>query len=219
MTAGSDAVTEIRLEDRRLDWFEQLQRVQDAVAAFLLAPAGWRRVQGGGTGRALGLVELAAVVALALVLVLELARTRRSGHDRAHGGRVAAATLLGGAVLLVEALAGWQDGGRLFRPILLSGLSGVGFGFAGPALEGRRRAVRRLRIDPAGIELRMSRIRRVRFAWSGLAAVEATASEVRFTTPQGRTRVVRLGRYRNGQEIADAIRSAAAERLIPKRAG
>jgi hypothetical protein len=77
------------------------------------------------------------------------------------------------------------------------------------------RGPRRLRLDVAGIDIRVWPFRRARVAWSAIAAITRVPAGLRVELRDGSERVLRLGDLDNRADVEAAILGAAAVGLLP----
>lgn len=195
---------EIELQDRVREIAQRFQLAQDAVGLVVLVPAAWARAQ---TARplnvAVAVLELGAIV----VAVASAARELR-GRD-AEKARLDWTNLFMAAVLLTEYGIQRAAGGKLVSPVLLTALSALLLGIL-PHLRTRLALRRRLTIDDAGINVRISPLRRLRLAWADVQHIEEDDRSLAFVLHGGRRRRLSLRRFRNGDEIRAAVAEAAA---------
>jgi hypothetical protein len=125
-----------------------------------------------------------------------------------HHGAIAWTEIFAGVVLIVEAAIKWREGPRHYplaiaRSFVAMMVIGLGLSHA------RLKQARGLRIDGKGIRWR----RRLLFPhvvdWADLRAVSINDRRVSFEKKNGGGLSLGVGRLKNGQQIRDAISSAA----------
>jgi hypothetical protein len=171
-----------------------------------------QRAWGDAALPAFGVLEL--ILGAALVgFVLRPLRSRIAvEHDR-----IGWVSLLSGVALLAETFVGAALGGKLFRPSLLAGVTGVLLGLFHSPFSRWRSGRRGLRLGDDGIAARMSPLRRFRLAPEEISALRLHGSDLRPETASGTVRKIHLRRYANGDEVRAAVRSWAESHDVPIR--
>jgi hypothetical protein len=209
----------IVLEDRRAELAQRMETVLQAGAAASLASAGLAGLPAPDPeGTLLAVAELVAAALLLGAIARELRSTFRHGHgerETAASPGIGWVNLFAAAALFAEAYHRVYAGGSFPRPTFLMGVVALLLALGNPWIARRRAAMRRLRMDEAGIELRTSRLRGFRLAWDDLAAVEREGDVLVLRTRSGGDRRIGLRRFRNGEAVADALLRAAAAHAIP----
>lgn len=210
----------ILLDDRRLEAVERVDLVSHVGAAVSLLSAGLAALpapDAGGT--ALAGAELAVAAMLLAAVARELRPSRRHDAEGVSGAGVGWINLFAAAALFAETAQRYHDRGTLSWATFLLGGVTLGLGLLNPRIVRRRAERRFFRADDAGVELRSSRLRGFRLAWSEVAAVERDGDALLLRTRTGAERRIGLRRYRNGEAVAAALLRAAAARGVPGAGG
>ena len=214
----------IRLDDTRRNLAAWWPKVQHVIGGAPLLMAGVHRISApGGQGDLFAIAE----IILAAVLLVMFARdlraeamrrvsksVRREPTHHAHVGPEWIA-VLAGVRLILEAVHPAHPGGKPlyeranFYLGAVTLLTGLAYGFLA-TLAWKNRFVR---IDDAGVYIRLSRFRKFDVAWPDLIDVEFHDDAVVIHSTSGR-RLIPLGRYGNATEIRDTIRESLAQRAL-----
>jgi hypothetical protein len=215
--------TVIALKDRRMRMLNVQEWAGQGAAALALLTAGVDGLMGRSHAPAwLWAADLAVGVFLLAAIGRELKAARRARgapHHHAENGGVGLGwvSLLGGAACFLEWGARALGGGKLFTPVLLTGVVNAAQGLMAPYFERRRNAKRSLHLSDAGVDIRLSAVQRFQAPWSQLASVVGDARGLLLTARDGRTCRLRARRYDNFAQVADAIAAHAAAHHVAVR--
>jgi len=198
----------VYLDDTRLERYALFDRIQLAGAALALVLTSLERLRLPATkDLVLGTLQLATSLAV-IAFVVAWARSRHAPST----ARVGWLDIVAGLMLLVE----WADrclqSGQVITPVLFQAAIFIVLGLLHARLAKRRKSRRHVRVDDEGIRIRRSAIRRRSIAWSEVASVSREPQAIRITRLDGTAWRIRLGRYKNGEEVARLVLNAAAAR-------
>ena len=203
------ARTEIFLRSRKASRLLAGAAAQHGATAIMLLGAGLDGLDTGRGPRWLALASIVVGVVLAIVVVREIRALRRHGVEPDSPPIV---DYLAVPLLVLEGVHKHEQGLHLipwaYGLLALATLA--------RALAWRRLVrIRRLRLDVAGIDIRLWPFRRTRVAWSAIAAITRVPAGLRVELRDGSERVLRLGDLDNRADVEAAILGAAAVGLLP----
>ncbi|MEO5510110.1 MAG: hypothetical protein ABIV28_09190 [Longimicrobiales bacterium] len=196
----------VQLHDRRAKIAERMQIGQNIASAVVLVPAGLSRIHAADPlERMLAYGELTAVAVLFITTVREL----RDHSDKMTG--VSWSNLGAGIALVFESLLQTYAGEhrKWFTPAMLTGITSIFLGLMQARLRAKKTRLRRIVISDDGLDVRLSKFRKWKFAWSEIRNIELTPRHIRIVPVQGKPRSIRMRFYTNGDEIRGALEVAA----------
>lgn len=215
----------IRLDDRRRNLAAWVQKAQHVIGGAPLLLAGLRRITAPGShGDLFAIAEILVAAVLLVMFARDLrvevvrrvpkSELHEPPHD-AHAGPEWIAVLAGVLLILEAAHAGHPGSKPLYeRANLYLGavtlLTGLAHGFLS-TLAWKNHFIR---IDDAGIHVRLSRFRKFEVAWADIIDAEFHNDAVIVHSSDGR-RLIPLGRYGNATEIRETLREWFARRALP----
>lgn len=198
------ARTEIVLRSKRAGRALAGAAGQHAATAVMLVGAGFDSLDSGHGPRWLAWASIAVGAALVVAVIREIRALRCHGVEP---DALPIVDYLAVPLLVLEAVHKHEQGLRLIP---------WAYGFIALATLARalawRRLVRilRLRLDEAGLDIRLRPFRRVRVAWADLASVERVAQGLRLRVRGEGERVVPLADLFNRREVEEAVLTAFA---------
>jgi hypothetical protein len=215
----------IRLDDNRRNLAVWVQKAQHVIGGAPLLLAGISRISAPGAhGDLFAMAEIIVAAVLLVMFARDLraeALTRVSKpalHEpphRAHAGPEWIA-VLAGVLLILEAVHPEHPGGKPlyeranFYLGAVTLLAGLAHGYLS-TLAWKRRFIR---IDDAGVHVRLSRFRKFDVVWPDLIDMEFHDDAVIIHSKSER-QLIPLGPYGNATEIRDTLRETFARRALP----
>jgi hypothetical protein len=197
----------IPLESRRLERAERMTALVDGVSALTIALEARERLARGGPAAALGWAELGVAALLVVTAVLVV-------RGRSELGRWVSG--LAGVVLLLEGVSKtWGPKGHPSYALLLNGLVLLAVAGAAPWLDGRRRALRVLRLDDDGVGYRRNRFRRFSARREEIARVTLDGRAAILHARDGGTHRIDLADLHNADAARDALVAWASSHGVP----
>jgi hypothetical protein len=175
---------------------------QHATTAVMLVGAGIDSLDSGHGPNWLAWVSIAVGAALVVAVIREIRALRRHGVEP---DAIPIVDYLAVPLLVLEAVHKREQGLHLIP---------WAYGFIALATLARALAwrrlvrIRRLRLDEAGLDIRLRPFRRVRVAWTDLVVVERVAQGLRLGVRGRDEQLLRLGDLLNRAEVEDAILAA-----------
>jgi hypothetical protein len=202
----------IHLDSKRRKRGQFAQKLQHAVPAGPLLVNGMAALRRGAHGFELGLaiVEVVTSAFLILTIVREFRAMRRGtagGHPHDPHG-VDWAHIWSAGVLFAEVGERWHLHHHLARPMILTAVFTLVLGIYHGRIAARAGRRRSLRIDQAGVELRLFFRRTLRIPWKELAAIEIGDRDATIRARDGRAGRLNLADLDNAQDIRRALQSA-----------
>lgn len=205
----------IFLDDKALKRMELVDRIQLMVAAGALVLSSLERFQQPGT-KDLVLAALQAITSLTVIGFVVAWMAKRHVPS---ASRVGWLDLMAGVMLLVE----WGDrvihGGKLFSAVFCQAAVFITLGLLQARITERRQLRRSVRVDDDGLTVQRSRFRRFRVAWNDVASVVREPRAISITLRNGKDRRISLGRFENGDDVAQFILHHADARGVATPAG
>ena len=196
------APAEIVLRSRQASRALAGAAAQHAVAAVMLIGAGLESLDSGHGAWWFVAASIVVGAALVVAVIREIRALRRHG---AEPGALPVVDFLAVPLLVLEAVHRHEQG----KHYLPWAYVFVALLTLARALAWRRLVrIRRLRLDEAGLDIRLRPFRRVRVAWADLASVERVADGLSLCTRGKAERILRLGDLLNRAEVEDAILAA-----------
>ena len=191
----------LHLDDHRwkiADLVSKLQHVTAGVPLLLVALG----KLGEEAERPMALVEIAIVMGVLVTFARDVHAARK--HHGAHSS-IGWFDIAAGILLIYEAFHGAHHKPGYLRPQFLSGVVTLGLGL----LHGRLKAIhhrrRRIELDDRGLDIRVSRFRRLSLAWADLDSVDVSGNKAIFVRKDGRRHTFRLNLLANHDEVRKGI--------------
>lgn len=201
----------ILLDDLGFDRAKRLQTVQHVLVAGVMLVSGYRSLSGvreSPSHRGMAILQLGAGSLLFLAIAVERRRHAAMSH-----GRFGWIEIASGVLLFAEGLEKHHDG-KWFHADYFSGVLFILLGlFEGPF--SRWRSGRRFLEDGATVlRVKTGPFRGFRFAWSDVRKARSSAGKITLVGGDGRSRSIRLSRYRNREAVRQWLEQRLASRGI-----
>jgi len=224
--------TFVRLESRRRERAQAVQRFQHAIPAFALLYEGWHGVTTGerGFGLALAICEIASSALLLGSVARSLRAARRGRTAAAHDGApppdayahdavdphvahgIDWVDIFAAGVLSVEAWSQWYTRHHIARPTILLAATTLAMGLLHGRLAGRIARRRALRLTDQGLAIGGRFFRRFSARWDEIDRIDIGDDEATITTMTGRSRRIDLADLRNATAVRSLLYAARARR-------
>jgi hypothetical protein len=203
----------IPLRFKAFERVQVMQKLQHAVPAMALLPAGVQALMAGVHGFELVLAVFEVLTSAWLLrLVGKEVRAAVSGVATRAVGHVHRgpdwAHLAAAAVIAVEVVERWHLHHRWSRPMILTGLVTLTLGLLHGTIERKRDARMSLRVESDGISFRPRRKKLFRAGFAEIERFDVGATSAELSTAAGRNARLEFGELRNPHEIAEALAAA-----------
>jgi hypothetical protein len=214
----------IPLDDKRRQigvWWQKLQHV---IGGAPLLVAGINRLEApGGEGRLFAIAEIVVSIVLLAMFARDLrsaAATRMGKSERAEAREHSGPDwfdVVAGLLLILEAVRSVHPGGKpLYQHALLyTGAVTLLTGLAHGLLTNLSRRRRFIRIDDAGLHVRLSRFRKFDIASPDLIEMQLHEDAAVLVSESGR-HLIPLSRYGNASEIRAALKEWHDGHALPR---
>jgi hypothetical protein len=218
-----DIIT-IPLDDKRRQIGAWWQKLQHVIGGAPLLVAGINRLKApGGEGRLFALAEIVVSIVLLAMFARDLraaAAAKMGKSERAEAHEHSGPDwfdVLAGLLLILEAIRSVHPGGKpLYQHALLyTGLVTLLTGLAHGPLTNYSRKRRFIRIDDAGLHVRLSRFRKFDIVSPDLVEMQLHEDAAVFVSKRGR-HMIPLSRYGNASEIRAALKEWHDGRTLPR---
>lgn len=208
-----DGIT-IPLDDRRRQIGAWWQKLQHVIGGAPLLVAGINRLEAGGEGRLFAIAEIVVSVVLLAMFARDLRAVAASkmGKSRSPEAHEHSGPdwfdVVAGVLLILEAIRSVHPGGKpLYQHALLyTGLVTLLTGLAHGLLTSLSRKRRFIRIDDAGLHVRLSPFRKFDIALPDLIDMQLHEDAAVFMSKNGRHQIS-FSRYGNASEIRSALKA------------
>src|SRR5450432_311050 len=202
----------ILLDDLGFERAKRLQTIQHVLVAGVMLVSGYRSLAGAEASlahRGTAILQLGAGSLLFLAIAVE--RRRQAAMSHARFGWIEIAS---GVLLFAEGLVKHHDG-KWFHADYFSGVLFILLGlFEGPF--SRWRSGRRyLEDDATVLRGRTGPLRGFRIAWSDIQMASSGTGTITLEKGDGKSRSIRLSRYRNKEAVRTWLEDRLARRGIP----